>query len=193
MRRMEYVGALAVEHPGHMELLPDANSSATARAPSRKFGPSCNQPRDRTAWHSRTYSLSRSMRARCRSRLRVYVPMPKSWSLRASIATRIVTGPLWCCTSVLMPAIILVVSRAAGDCAAQDTCEAAAASPGGASRRRQAGSDGTPLRGARKRSDRSSTKMADLGVRDEEHLAAARANRGAEVDVLRVHEISLVE
>ena len=35
--------------------------------------------------------------------------------------------------------------------------------------------------------------MCDLGVGDEQHLAAARADRGAEVDVLRVHEIAFVE
>src|SRR5215831_3482571 len=41
------------------------------------------------SWQRRTYSVSRSIRARCRRRLRRYVPIPKSWSLRASIATRI--------------------------------------------------------------------------------------------------------
>src|SRR5262245_6874904 len=39
-------------------------------------------------WQNSTYSVSRSRRERCRSRLRTYVPIPKSRSFRASMAIR---------------------------------------------------------------------------------------------------------
>ena len=96
-------------------------------------------------------------RSRCRSRA-VSARRSRPASLVDRAALWLV--PVSCACDLSCVAIILAVSRAAGDCAVRDTCEAAAASSGGALRRTQAGCDGTPLQWPRHRSDGTSPQMS---------------------------------
>ena len=132
--------------------------------------------------------------------------MPKSWSFRASMAMRTATvseartagtghrrrrsGQV---TRMIADQTV-PGSRRQLALQPQVRSAAAGATPGGASRRRPAGCGGRRARGRPGScAPRAAAQVHDLATGREEDPAAARADRGAEVDVLGVQEEPLVE
>src|SRR4029453_11172628 len=128
------------------------------------------------AGQTRPYCASSASRTSSFSRFWRYVPMPKSCSLRASMPIRM--SPPGMVSGALQPQVRVQERGPARMVLGVEGPMAVAVSP---IRRRRGGLTRAPA------------QMGDRDVGREQDASSPRPQRGAEVDVLEIHEIALVE